>query len=203
MAGGNDWFATESGQRLTTMATRRAGPWLEHLVGHNALILQPCTQGLPVPELRFQSLFRLERANARFYGDFQADDLCLPLASDCLALVYAAFVLETSPDSEALVSEIERLLVAEGHLAMLTLNPFSPSRLGGKWQGYGLRSATQWQHVLRHAGFELLRRESFGESYRPGALCSVNFLLARKRKTALTPIRKHASAALIREPSAS
>mgnify|MGYP003397145570 CR=1 FL=1 len=123
--GGNDWFATESGQNLAAMAAGKAGIWLEHLVGHNALILQPCTQGLPVPALRFQSLTRLERARSRFYGDFQADDADLPLSSDCMALVYAAFVLETSPHPAALLREFERLLLAEGHLAILALNPFS------------------------------------------------------------------------------
>lgn len=202
MAGGSDWFATESGQSLTATATRRAGPLLEHLAGHNALILLPCTQGLPIPALRFRSLYRLERADARLYGDFRADDACLPLANDCLALVYAAFVLESSPDPEALVNEFERLLVAEGHLAVLALNPFSPARLDGKWRGLQLHGTLHWAHVLKRAGFELLLSESLGESYRPGVLCSVNFLLARKRKTALTPIRKHASAALIREPTA-
>lgn len=185
------------------MAAGKAGIWLEHLVGHNALILQPCTQGLPVPALRFQSLTRLERARSRFYGDFQADDADLPLSSDCMALVYAAFVLETSPHPTALLREFERLLLADGHLAILALNPFSPSRLGGKWRGLALRSAGHWTHALHAAGFELLRRESLAESYRPDVLCSVNFLLARKRKAALTPIRKHGKAALIREPTAS
>lgn len=185
------------------MAADKAGPWLGHLVGHHALILQPCTQGLPAPALRFHSLIRLERARSRFFGDFQADDADLPLSSDCMALVYAAFVLETSPEPAWLLREFERLLLAEGHLAIMTLNPFSPSRLGGKWRGLALHSAGYWTRMLQDAGFELLRRESFGESYRPDVLCSVNFLLARKRKAALTPIRKHGKAALIRESTAS
>lgn len=186
------------------MAAGQAEPWLRHLAGHNALILQPCTQGLPVPVLKYKPLIRLERAKARFYGDFQADDADLPLASDCLALIYAAFVLETSPDPEALVNEFERLLVAEGHLAILVLNPLSPSRLGGSWRGLELKSAMHWTRILRNSGFELLRRESIGESYRPRVLRSVHFLLARKRRTTLTPSRKHANAvALAREPTAS
>lgn len=201
--GGNDWFATESGQDLTSAAAAKVGPWLGYLAGHNALILQPCTQGLPAPALQFHSLTRLERANSRFYGDFQADDADLPLSSDCMALVYAAFVLETSPHPAALLREFERLLLAEGHLAILALNPFSPSRLGGKWRGLELHSAAYWTHALQATGFELLRRQRLGESYRPDVLCSVNFLLARKRKAALTPIRKHGNAALIREPTAS
>jgi hypothetical protein len=49
------------------------------------------------------------------------------------------------------------------------------------------------------AGLELIRHESLGKA-RPRALCSVNFMLLRKRKAALTPLRKNATAvALARE----
>lgn len=204
MVGENNWFATESGQRLAAEAARRTEPWLSHFAGHNALVLQPCTQGLAIPNLQCQPLFRLERANRRFYGDFHAEDFNLPMASDCLALIYAMFVLETSPQPDLLIDEFERLLLAEGHLALLALNPNSPLRLGGKWRGLGLKYATDWINCLNKAGFELLRHERIGEIYRPRGLRSVNFLLARKRRTTFTTIRKQANAvSLVREPSAS
>lgn len=204
MVGENNWFTTESGQRLAAEAARRTEPWLSHFAGHNALVLQPCTQGLPIPSLQCQPLIRLERANQRFYGDFQSEDNNLPLASDCLALIYAMFVLESSPQPDQLIDEFERMLLSEGHLAILALNPYSPSRLSGKWRGLGLKSAMEWMRCLNNAGFELLRHERIGESYRPGGLRSVNFLLARKRRVTFTTIRKHANvASLVREPTAS
>jgi SAM-dependent methyltransferase len=204
MVGENNWFATESGQRLAADAAHRSEPWLSHFAGHNALVLQPCTQGLVIPKLQCQPLIRLERANRRFYGDFHAEDCNLPLASDCLALIFAMFVLESSPQPDQLIDEFERMLLAEGHLALLTLNPNSPSRLTGKWRGLGLKSATDWINCLNNAGFELLRHERIGEIYRPRGLRSVNFLLARKRRLTFTTIRKHTNAvSLVREPSAS
>ena len=48
--------------------------------------------------------------------------------------------------------------------------------------------------MLQLAGFELLDSGSIGEKHRPATLRSVNFLLARKRRTPLTPLRKHSHA---------
>jgi hypothetical protein len=51
-----------------------------------------------------------------------------------------------------------------------------------------------WQKMLQQQGLEPVRLESIGAATRPKAMRSVNFLLARKRKAALTPLRKNQSA---------
>lgn len=189
MARAGGWFDSEAGRQLARSAVAASVPRLCHLAGHNALILQPCAS--PSPPLPFHSLIGLQRADAGFSGDFHAEDAALPLANDCLALVFAAFVLESSPSPEALLGEFERILLADGHLALLALNPLSPMRLGGGWRGLALRGAGRLVRMLQTAGFELLDRGSIGEKHRPATLRSVNFVLARKRRMPLTPLRPH------------
>ncbi len=199
MRGENDWFETAAGQALALDAMARVEPWLRPLVGHKALALLPCTQGLRLPALQCTPVLQLQRARGRLFGDLVADDARLPLVNDCLALVFAAFVLETSRDADALLAEFERLLVGEGHLALLALNPLAP-RWPGRWPGLALATTEARRAQLQRAGFDVLRQESIGAHYRPPALRPVNFLLARKRRAALTPIRKTAAAvALARE----
>lgn len=193
MTGENNWFETDKGQALAAKGVASCAPWLWPLCGHNALVLQACAQGLPLPELQCAPVYQLQRAHRRFYGDIIAEDTRLPLANECMALVLAAFVMETAGDPEALIAECERVLVPEGHFALLTLNPFAPARLTGIWADMRLATATAWTAKLREAGLDLIRHERLGKA-RPPALRSVNFLLLRKRKAALTPLRKNAAA---------
>jgi len=199
MTGENNWFETDKGQALAAQSVSACAPWLWPLCGHNALVLQPCAQGLPLPDLQCAPVYQLQRAQRRFYGDIIAEDARLPLANECMALVLAAFVMETAGNPEALVAECERVLLPEGHFALLTLNPFAPVRLTGVWSDMHLATAATWSAKLSEAGLDLIRHERLGNA-RPPTLCSVNFLLLRKRKAALTPLRKNAAAvALARE----
>jgi hypothetical protein len=208
-----NWFATQAGQSLLAQAMKQAEPILWPLCGHNALLLQPDERAGAVPRLQCAPVTRLYRRGSLLAGDFIADDRFMPLSSDCISLVYAAFVLESSASPERLIAESERLLVSEGHLGLLALNPFGIHRLSGDWRGLSLRTRQQWSDCLQQAGFEVIRHESLGPLWagpqiktsspffpRPRALRSVNFLLAKKRKAALTPIRKTANTvALARE----
>lgn len=208
-----NWFATQAGQSLLAQAMQQAAPLVWPLCGHNALLLQPGAHSPAPPPLQCAPITHLWRSGDLLSGDFIADDRELPLASDCIALVYAAFVLETSENPMCLLQEFERLLVSEGHLALLTLNPNSLQRLSGAWRHLALKSRLQWSQCLQESGFEVIRHETLGPLWasadkasvmagfsRPHGLRSVNFTLARKRKSALTPIRKTAKAvALARE----
>ena len=196
-----NWFATQAGQSLLAQAMQQAAPLVWPLCGHNALLLQPGAHSPAPPPLQCAPITHLWRS-----GD-------LPLAIHCIALVYAAFVLDTSENPMCLLQEFERLLVSEGHLALLTLNPNSLQRLSGAWRHLALKSRLQWSQCLQESGFEVIRHETLGPLWasadkasvmagfsRPQGLRSVNFTLARKRKSALTPIRKTAKAvALARE----
>lgn len=208
-----NWFATQAGQSLVAQAMLQAEPFLWPLCGHNALVVKPDSRPVAPPRLQCAPITRLHRHGSLLAGDFIADDRFMPVSSDCMSLLYAAFILESAESPERLLAEFERLLVSEGHLGLLTLNPFSIHRLSGDWRGMALRSRQQWSDCLQRAGLEVIRHESLGPLWagpqikasaaffpRPQALRSVNFLLAKKRKAALTPIRKTANAvALARE----
>lgn len=193
MTGENNWFETDKGQALAASGVALCAPWLRPICGHNALVLQPCAQGLSLPPLQCAPVYELQRANGRFYGDVIAEDARLPMGNECMALVLAAFVLETAPDPGALIAECARVLVPEGHFAMLALNPFSLARISGIWSGMRLETAATWSAMSGEAGLELIRHQRLGNA-RPRALCSVNFMLLRKRRAALTPLRKNAAA---------
>jgi SAM-dependent methyltransferase len=191
--GENNWFDSPAGLALQGQAMATVMPWLWPICGHNALLLKASRQS-PVPDLQCTAHISLVREHQRFSGDAMADDRRLPLSAECISLVLAGFVLESAIQPEALISECERVLLPEGYLALLTLNPFSPSRLRGNWRHLELHGAAFWQRMLHQQGLEPVRLESIGAATRPKAMRSVNFLLARKRKAALTPIRKNQSA---------
>ncbi len=194
MTGNESWFNSKAGQQLASVATQRIAPLLWPLCGHNALVLQPCAQGLPLPALQCQPVIQLQRASTRFYGDIISDDAPLPFPNECMALVHAAFVLETSPNPNALLAEFTRLLLPEAHVSLLALNPYCPFRWSGAWRGLSLESGAFWTELLVKHGLEPLSVKALGAELVPPALRSVNFILARKRKSALTPLRTTANA---------
>ncbi len=100
---------------MVAQAMQQAEPLLWPLCGHNALLLQPVMPLLPRAgtAVRADNPAMAQSGN-RFAGDVITDDRDLPLSSDCIALVYAAFVLETSEHPLCLLQEFERLLVSEG-----------------------------------------------------------------------------------------
>ncbi len=210
----NNWFATEAGHALIEQTMKQANKWLWPLCGHNALILQP---SLPIhlqPQLQCLPATYLQFCNKQFIGDFKTDDDCVPLVSECMALVYAQYVLEAIENPVELLNEFERVLVSEGHLALFSLNPYGIYHLSGQWRDIRLRSRHYWTNLLFQAGFEICHSESIGTFWPSksnassdkivksfSGLLPVNFILARKRKSVLTPLRNNASKiALAREP---
>jgi SAM-dependent methyltransferase len=213
MTGENNWLATETGQSLIVQSTLQAMPWVWPLCGHNALVLQPEMAGNIKPQLQCTPSFYLQYSLQNFIGHFICAESRLPLVNECMALVYAQFVLELTSNRVQLIAEIDRILVAEGYLAMLCLNPYSLYGITGKWRKLQIERNDYWSALLLNAGFEICRSETIGPYWprnsisssdkiihRPGLFRSVNFILARKRKSALTPLRKNANAvALARE----
>lgn len=201
----NNWFATDAGSALVEQSMLQAKSWLWPLCGHNALILQPCLPASLRPQLQCLPMTFLQHGNHQFIGDFKTDDNHIPLVNECMALVYAQFVLDISDHRAELLQEFERVLVAEGHLALFNLNPYGLYHLTGKWRGIKIKDNHYWSNLLFQAGFEICRSETIGAYWpsrtkassdkivKPFSLFRpVNFILARKRKLTLTPIRNSA-----------
>ncbi len=200
MVGENNWFNTSKGLALQIQAISAVSPWLWPICGHNALILKAAAQS-PEPAVQCSSVLVLQRDGAQWTGDAIADDRYLPLTGECISLVLAGFVLESAVQPEVLLSECARVLRPEGYLALLCLNPFSPSRLRGDWHYLQLRSTAYWYGQLLQQGLEPVRQESIGSATRPKALRSGHFPLARKRKAARTPLRKNHTAVALASQS--
>lgn len=142
----------------------------------------------------------------------------LPLAADSIDVLLLPHVLEFESNPHQILRECERVLIGEGHLLILSFNPWSLwglSRLLLGWRGESpwhghYFSAARLQDWLRLLGFEIvqsqklyfrppiahagsLRKLEFVE--RLGAGCwpwwgGVSALIARKRVLSQTPVRE-------------
>ena len=124
------WLRRPAGRQLVADVQRMAIPELTRIFGQHGLYLRPSAD-LP-DELSGNMLGRvisLHRAGDRFGGQLRCQDTQLPIAGGCLSLVYALFVLETSPDPALLMQEVARSLKPEGVAVLISINPWSPARL--------------------------------------------------------------------------
>lgn len=211
------WFRREATLRLVQEVQRQAIPELTRVFGHSGLYLRP---GEGVPAMLSGNLLAqvpaLRREGDGFAGDLRCRDEGIPFASGSLSLVYALFVLETSPDPAALLSEIARVLKPEGVLMVLSFNPWSPARL--RWAFRGLRAVEPgWlQRLVAEAGLEVHRQRHVGPMWavrpeaRPGraslappALRAAHLLVARRREPGVTPLLGGAPAGLALRPGMS
>jgi SAM-dependent methyltransferase len=158
------------------------------------------------------SVLSLHREQAGLAGELCCQDSELPISSGSLSLVYSLFVLESSPDPEALMREINRSLKPEGVALLIGSNPWSPARLRwlpGGGQGFNGVSA---ERLARGAGMELIRKQYLGP-YWPGSGSSLSdqggsswrdgfriatLLVLRRREAGLTPLRKRSAAVRLR-----
>jgi SAM-dependent methyltransferase len=146
----------------------------------------------------------LHRQGDAFRGALACDDARLPFASGSLSLVYALFVFESSPDPQALMSEVARVLMPEGSAIFLTLNPWGPSRL--RWAFKGMRGFDPglFAGQVRASGLDVQRRrylgpiwsaasatdlDPAGSSSLAARLRVASLVVARRRDPGVTPLR--------------
>ena len=140
-------------------------------------------------------------------------DGALPLASGSLSLVYALCVIETSPDPDALVGEIARVLKPGGVALLASLNPWGLARM--RWAFRGLRGIDPvrlGQQVIDH-GLEIERQHWLGPVWAPApglelreprgqglfaGLRSAHLIVARRREPGMTPLRAGSPAMALR-----
>jgi SAM-dependent methyltransferase len=190
---------------LITDAQRQVIPELTRVFGHTGLYLRPLAE---VPaELSgnmLASIISLHREGGQFGGQLRCHDDQLPIADRSLSLVHALFVLESSPDPQALLQEITRVLKPEGIALLITLNTWSPTRLRWAIQGISGQAAAHAESMAREAGLEVLRRHYPGPVWardlrnQPAnqrsnrmtdGLRAVSLLVLRHREATITPIR--------------
>lgn len=204
-SGAEVWFCREPGLGLLHQVQREAIPELTRVFGHSGLYLRPCRA---LPEVlsgnMLAQVLGLHRVGNRLAGELDCNDGALPLASGSLSLVYALCVFETSPEPDALVREIARVLKPGGVALLTSLNPWGLARL--RWTLSGLRGIDPvrlGQQVVDQ-GLEVERQHWIGPQWTPAAglelreprrqglfagLRAAHLLVARRREPGLTPLR--------------
>jgi SAM-dependent methyltransferase len=208
-----DWLQEGKGRRLVTEAQRQTIPELTRVFGHAGLFLRPFTDyPRELSGNMLATVLTLGRRGDALHGQWDCRDDALPVSSASLSLVYALFVLETSPTPAALVQEIARVLKPDGVALVVGLNPLSPSRM--RWLGRPPAATPSWIVAqAREAGLELMRRQALGPVWlgakgeaagglsRPRVfdpLSAAQLLVLRRREIPVTPVRAGATVVAMR-----
>lgn len=214
------WHATRAGRFAEEESERLLRLWMPAVFGRNALIVKTFEQGL--------DWFEDARVRRRFavgggVADVRGDPEALPVDAECLDLVVARHALEYAHDPCGLLREFDRVLLADGWLALTWFNPLGPQGwqkwfrmdAGAPWNGhfYSPHRVSLWLSALgfeivdsRCAGSPLARlRRAPPSAARAwcGTLCAT---LARKRVSRLRPLelreRRRLLAAGVMRPTA-
>lgn len=211
------WYRKPAGRLFSAAETALLAKLLPRLFGYHIVAL-----GVPSPvdllsaspiahRCRLDALPPLAGTDV----DLLADPACLPLATDSVDVVVLPHVLEFVTEPHAVLREVDRVLIPEGHAIILGFNPLSLWGAGrllhlhsrrAPWDArfLSVRRVRDWLALL---GFDTLsvqyycyqapsrqpsRRlpllERLGPKYWPvggGGYA----LLAKKRVSTLTPIR--------------
>ena len=203
-----EWLSQGRGRRLVAQAQRQTIPELTRVFGATGLYLRPFVDySGELSGNMLASVLTVGRRGEGFEGQWRCRDDALPIGNGNLALVYALFVLETSPDPAALVRELARVLKPDGIALLVCLNPMSLARLRwlGRDNGFGL---TRLEATAREAGLEPVRRQALGPlwlganaagSADPAAgprlldpFRAAQMLVMRRHEIPVTPIRSGA-----------
>jgi len=202
------WYATPRGQVFAEKLQEALAPWLEGIFGYHAVQL-----GHLPPSI---SLLDASRINHQIVADYSSEGQvsclpeALPFAADSVDLLIVAHCFEYSSDPHAILREIERVLVPEGRVVIIGIDPWT---LWGAWQmvkrtPYPLYTQGRVKDWLEVLGFEYQRSQLLGmlnlrlpnslaqstKTAQLANLLSANIaggyiMLAQKRITTITPMR--------------
>lgn len=207
------WLANPPGRQILADVQRMALPELARIFGQYGLYLRP--SAVLSPDLSgnmLTTVVSLHRQSERLAGQMRCLELELPVCSGSLSLIYALFMLETSPDPSALMDELARALKPEGVALVISVNLWSPTRL--RWRPLLKRhvSESKVESLALAAGLEVVRRQYLGPLW-PRAVASVSesggnrwfdafraasLVVLRRREAGLTPLRKVSPAVSLR-----
>lgn len=216
------WFTTELGQRLGEEEKAILDKYLPDLFGYYLL---QCGCPEIKSEMQAGNWLISSRVSSRFCIDYeknqgvscQASLAHLPMKSDSLDIVILPHVLEYSPEPHQVLREVERVLIADGHVVILGFNPWSFWNLfrvfnfwkkPAPWNSHFLAASRviDWLallgfDVVQHEGYfyqlpiqnnKIVKKLGFLEKIglRLWPKLSAGYVLvARKRVETLTPIR--------------
>lgn len=211
-----DWYRRPTGQMLLDAVERQFERLLPRMFGyHAAFVGEPwAAERLLAPtHIRHRAVLGPSPGDG---ASVCARPESLPFEADSVDLVVLFHALELSPDPHAVLREVHRVLIPNGHLILVAFNPYSSWGLArvlrrgryAPWQGhyYGPRRLKDWLLLLGLdlvdarslffrpplQGSRLQQRLRFLERALPRVLPfagAVNLLVAGKRVLPLTPTR--------------
>ncbi|HEX6834572.1 MAG TPA: methyltransferase domain-containing protein [Rudaea sp.] len=204
-------YARPALQALFARELAMLAPILGGVFGNRGLFLRPHPQApRALPAHLLATMHEFAVTDRRLEGVARCDPDALPFANDVFKLVIAQHVFEQVDDAAAAASELSRVLAPEGVALVLGFNPASPWRiwLSGTAARAGtpltIRSAQAWQQILMREQIDTLQirypgrwwprtdhapEEASAKSAALGRFSSSWLLLARKRRSTLTPLR--------------
>lgn len=212
------WYdRTDLGRQLQRAELELVDSALATLFGYHALAV-----GMPWPEdplrsSRIAGRHRLDWGNASIHSraDVVGVPEELPVATDSVDVVLLPHVLDCLAHPDAVLDEVDRVLIPEGHVIVIGFNPFSlwgARRLAGGRKGpwsQRFRAPMAVNHQLAVRGYDRVAirycyhlpplgsaaatgrlgwLQTLAGRYAPSVGASY-MLLARKRVTTLTPVR--------------
>ena len=125
----NEWYASRGGREFASLLRSVIQPRLQSVFGYHALQIGT----LPQKRSLFEGSLVNHKVVAGQCGltDVRCRPEALPFAADSIDLIVLTHVLECSNDPHAVLRECERVLVPEGHLLIVGLDPWT---LWGGWQ---------------------------------------------------------------------
>jgi SAM-dependent methyltransferase len=214
------WFKTPLGEEVHRLENDYMNKLLSNLFGYHLLLLGSphFVEGIMDSRVSRRAVMDITGVNRRTCdAQFSGNPENLPICSDVLDVMVLPHILEFSESPHEVLREVERSLVAEGHVVIIGFNPFSwwiiwrwvfSWRKQIPWCGSFI-SITRIKDWLALLGFECLETQYF--FYRPplqhkGILNRLYIfekitskimpwfggayvLVARKKVSTLTPIR--------------
>jgi SAM-dependent methyltransferase len=207
-----DWFNTPLGKRLRDEETRLLQQLLPPLFGYHLLQVGAVDDGnwLSVSRIKHRCVLATQNLSGPGSALVYAD--ALPIQADCVDVVVLPHVLEFEDNPHQVLREVERVLIAEGHVIVLGFNPLS---LWGLRRLFKWHKPPPWNGRFRTAlcikdwlallGFEIHAQHSVffsppfrslpipflersGKRWWP-QLGGVYAIVAKKRVATLTPIK--------------
>ncbi|MDR3388898.1 MAG: methyltransferase domain-containing protein [Rudaea sp.] len=201
-------------QALFARELHALAPILSGIYGNSGLFLRAhAAAPATLPPHLLGNMVNLTLAESRFDGDVRCAPAELPFANETFKLLIAQHVFEQIDLPEQSAADIARVLAPEGVALILGFNP------AGSWRPWlalnvargtprlHLRSASAWQQMLSHEQVDTLQvrypgtlwphaepgrlqaDESMPFASLLGRIGSSWLLLARKRRSTLTPLR--------------
>lgn len=217
----SSWFDTPIALELLARTQRQASLMLTSHIGVRGLYVRPSSQLSPLLSGNMlQQTASVYSVPDGFAGDIRCEESCLPIEDDGLCLVYLQHALDVATDPDALLRECSRVLRPDGILFVSILSMASLWRL--RWAQGGVRPMAErrLRRLLRDEAFTVESAVGLGpvwptladrdpsESFEhpshwvPDPLRATMTLVARKRRSTVTPLPQRSSSKAVGSPVA-